>query len=105
MNAPTASMDISWATYRVDPDATIHDLLNDATEMLQYSQNLIVMMRDALHEEEVSDRQCAAIALGAIAALTRMGVECLTLAHEQYAVGCAMRGDGACEPLRRQAGT
>jgi len=69
------------ATYHVDPEATAHDLLNDATEWLQYARGLTEILAEFVHESDTVDCRRMALSLEAIAALTQMGVQCAAQAH------------------------
>lgn len=66
---------------RADAYANPHDLLNEATEWLQYARGLSQLLAELVHESDAVD--CARMALGleAIAALTRMGLQCTADAH------------------------
>lgn len=69
------------ATYHVDPEATAHDLLNDATEWLQYARGLTEILAEFVHESDTVDCRRMALSLEAIAALTQIGVQCAAQAH------------------------
>lgn len=69
------------ASYHLDPDATAHDLLNDATEWLQYARGLIDLLADLVHESDTLDCARMALSLEAISALMRVGVRCTAQAH------------------------
>ena len=68
-------------TYHVDPEATSHDLMNAATEWLQYARGLAGLLADLVHEADTVDCQRMALGLEAIGALTQMGVQCTAQAH------------------------
>ena len=67
--------------YHVDPEATPHDLLNDATEWLQYARGLTELLADLVHESDAIDCRRMALSLEAIGAITHMGVQCAAEAH------------------------
>jgi hypothetical protein len=67
--------------YHIDPEATAHDLMNEATEWLQYARGLTRLLADLIHEAEAVDCQRLAQGLEAIGALTHMGVQCTAQAH------------------------
>lgn len=67
--------------YHVDPEASAHELMNAATEWLQYARGLTGLLADLVHEAEVVDCQRMALGLEAIGALTLMGVQCTAQAH------------------------
>ncbi len=77
------------ATYHVDPDATAHDLLNDATEWLQFARGLTEMLAELVHESDTVDCRRMALSLEAVAALTQMGVQCAAQAHARMTVESA----------------
>jgi len=68
-------------TYHVDPETTAHDLMNAATEWLQYARGLAGLLADLVHEADTVDCQRMALGLEAIGALTQMGVQCTAEAH------------------------
>jgi hypothetical protein len=65
----------------VDPDATPHDLMNDAAELLQYARGLTELLAEFVHESDTVDCRRMALSLDAVAALTRMGAQCAAEAH------------------------
>jgi len=67
--------------YHIDPEATSHDLMNEATEWLQYARSLTRLLADFIHESDSIDCQRVAHGLEAIGALTHMGVQCTAQAH------------------------
>ncbi|WP_448098823.1 hypothetical protein [Luteibacter yeojuensis] len=69
------------ARHYIDPEASAHDLLNDATEWLQYARGLTGFLADLVHESDSVDCAKLALALEAIGALTHMGVQCTAHAH------------------------
>lgn len=64
-----------------NPDATVHELLNEATEWLQYARGVTGLLADLVHEADTVNCQRMALGLEAIGALTRMGVQCATTAQ------------------------
>jgi hypothetical protein len=68
-------------TYHVDPEATVHELMNAATEWLQLARGLTRLLADLVHEADAVDCQRMAIGLEGIGALTLMGVQCAAQAH------------------------
>ena len=69
------------ARHYIDPEASAHDLLNDATEWLQYARGLTGFLTDLVHESDTVDCAQLALSLEAIGALTHMGVQCTAQAH------------------------
>jgi hypothetical protein len=67
--------------YHIDPEATLHDLMNEATEWLQYARSLTRLLADFIHESETVDCQRVAHGMEAIGALMHMGVQCTAQAH------------------------
>jgi hypothetical protein len=67
--------------YYIDPEASSHDLLNDATEWLQYARGLTDLLAEFVHEGDGVDCRRTALSLEAVAALTHMGVQCVAEAH------------------------
>jgi hypothetical protein len=76
---------IRTASHLIDPEASAHDLMNDATEWLQYSRGLTELLGDLLHEADAVDMQKVALAFEAIGAMTHMGVRCAAEAHARMA--------------------
>lgn len=68
-------------TYHVDPEASAHELMNAATEWLQFARGLTGLLADLVHEADIVDCQSMALGLEAIGALTQMGIQCTTHAH------------------------
>jgi len=69
------------ASYPIDPETSVHDLLNDATEWLQYARGLTGLLADLIHEADSVDCGRMALVLEAIGALTHVGVKCTAEAH------------------------
>lgn len=67
--------------HHTDPDATAHDLLNSATEWLQYARGLTDLLSDLVHESDTVDCRRMALSLEAIAAVMQLGVQCVAQAH------------------------
>lgn len=68
-------------SYHIDPQASAHDLMNEATTWLQYARGVTVLLADLVHEADEIDCQRMALGLEAIGALMRMGVQCTAQAH------------------------
>jgi hypothetical protein len=81
MSKPSDRWIVRRASHHIDPEASAHDLMNDATEWLQYSRGLTDLLADLVHEADAVDMQKVALALEAIGALTHMGVRCAAEAH------------------------
>lgn len=81
MNTTTEGRAIHSSGHAIDPEATTHGLLNDATEWLQYSRGLTELLAELVHESEAVDCHRMALGLEAIGALTRMGLQCTAHAH------------------------
>lgn len=81
-------------SHHIDPNATAHDLLNDATEWLQYGKGLTELLADLMHEAESVRCRKMALALESIAAMNDMGVQCLAEAHARVTMAAAPKGTG-----------
>ena len=82
------------ARYYADPDASAHELLNNAAELLQYARGLTELLAEFVHESDAVDCRRMALSLDAIAALTKMGAHCAAEAHARLAwEKSEMRGD------------
>ncbi len=77
--------------YHIDPEATSHDLMNEATEWLQYARSLTRLLADFVHESDTVDCQRVALGMEAIGALVHMGVQCTAQAHARM---CWEKGGG-----------
>ena len=64
-----------------NPGATAHDLMNDATEWLQYARGVSSLLASLIYEAEEVRCKDVASALDAIEAMTHMGLQCATQAH------------------------
>ena len=74
-----------WLTrnvdYYADPNASPHDLLNDANEWLQYARHTIRSLANLIDEADGLDNHSLSISLEGIAAITAMGMRCAALAQ------------------------
>jgi len=64
-----------------EAETTTHDLLNQATEWLQYARGLTELLAELVHESDTVDCRRMALGLEAISSLTRLGVRCTAEAH------------------------
>jgi hypothetical protein len=64
-------------SFMLDPEAGVNALFNDATEWLQYARGVTDLLIESLEEAELPDRRRMMLALGAIATLTAMGLQCV----------------------------
>jgi hypothetical protein len=64
-----------------EAETSTHDLLNQATEWLQYARGLTELLAELVHESDTVDCNRMAMGLKAISALTRLGVRCTAEAH------------------------
>jgi len=60
-----------------ETDANAHELLNEATEWLQYSRGVTQLLAELVHESEDLDCAQMSLALDAIGAMTQRGIRCL----------------------------
>lgn len=65
----------------IDADATAHDLLNEATEWMQYAGGVSELLADLVHESDAVDCRRMALALEAIGAMARLGARRTAQAH------------------------
>jgi len=65
----------------VDPDASVHDLLNDATEWLQFARGVTELLAEFVYESDTVDCRRMALSLEAVAAMTQAGVQAAAAAH------------------------
>ena len=65
----------------LDPGATPHDLLNLATEWLQYSKGMTELLAELVHESDKLNPQQMAMGLEAVGKMTNTGLQCVTTAH------------------------
>ncbi|UPG93885.1 hypothetical protein [Luteibacter aegosomatissinici] len=72
--------------------SSVHDLLNDATQWLQYARGVTAMLADLIHEAEDFDCKHLSLSLEAIAAMTSHGTRQLGEARAQLSWEAAMEG-------------
>jgi hypothetical protein len=58
-----------------DAHTDTHDLLNQATEWMQYARGLIELLAELVHESDTVDCRRMALGLEAIASLTRLAAQ------------------------------
>lgn len=75
----------------IDPDVTTHDLLNEATEWLQYARGLTELLAELVHESDTVDCRKMALGLEGIVAMTRMGLRCTAHAHARMSWDAARK--------------
>ena len=87
------------ANGRADPYVNPHDLLNEATEWLQYARGLTQLVSELVHEADTVDCQRMSLGLDAIGALIRMGLQCTADAHARMSWErvTARESGGRCE--------
>jgi hypothetical protein len=73
------------ARYYADPDATAHDLLNRAAELLQYARGLTELLAEFVHESDTVDCRRMALSLDAAEAHVRLSWENGSTAEETRA--------------------
>lgn len=59
----------------VGTDASVHELLNEATGWMQYATGVTQLLSDLVHEAYVVICRRMALALEAISAITRLGAQ------------------------------
>jgi hypothetical protein len=72
---------IRHANYYSDPQASADELLNDATEWLQYAYHSLKLLAELVDERDRIDTRRLPIMLEGIAAFVEMGTRCATQAH------------------------
>ena len=65
----------------VGKDASVHDLLNEATEWAQYASGVAELFSDLVHEADVVNCRQMALALEAVSAISRLGAQRVAQAH------------------------
>lgn len=73
--------------------SSVHDLLNDATQWLQYSHGVTATLADLIHEADNVDYAQLSLTLEAIAAMTLHGTRQLGEARAQMTWEAAMKGE------------
>ena len=63
--------------------SSVHDLLNDATQWLQYARSVMTLVADLIHEADEVDYRQLSLTLEAIAAMTAHGTVKLCDARAQ----------------------
>ena len=74
---------IRHATYYASPEATTTELLNDATEWLQYARNTVALFGELIEDAGEVDESRLAVALRGVSALIELGTQCAMQAHAQ----------------------
>jgi|GEM_PF-5650731 len=64
-------------------DAPAHELLNQATEWLQYSHGMIELLAELIADVGVVDTNRMVLALQGLGAMSNMGLQCAAQAHRQ----------------------
>jgi hypothetical protein len=72
-----------YASRPFDNEVSVHDLLNDTTEWLQYARGLTGLLAELVHEADAIDCGRMALGLEAIGAMTQVGIKCAAEAHAQ----------------------
>jgi len=72
-------------------DVNAHELLNEATEWLQYSRGVTQLLAELVHESEDLDCAQMSLALDAIGAMTQRGIWCLAEGRAGLIGGAAER--------------
>lgn len=75
----------------IEQDANAHELLNEATEWLQYSRGVTQILAELVHESDAVDCTRLSMALEAIAAMTQRGIQCAAEAHAKLHLAAASR--------------
>lgn len=69
------------AIHYVGTDASVHELLNEAAEWMQYATGVTELLSDLVHEADVVNCRRMALALEAVSAITRLGAQRAAQAH------------------------
>jgi len=64
-------------------DTPAHELLNQATEWLQYSHGMIELLAELIADVGVVDTNRMVLALQGLGAMSNMGLQCAAQAHRQ----------------------
>jgi len=74
------------AAVQTNPDATSHELLNEATEWLQYARGVTGLLMERISEMDLDDikrEPKLVIALEGVSAMMNLGVQCAAEAHSR----------------------
>ena len=82
MNEFTNTADHSTEAASVEP--SLHEMLNEATEWLQYSRGVTATLSDLGHEADTIDCKQMSLSLDAIAAMTQAALHLVSEAHAQW---------------------
>lgn len=66
---------------RTRQNVSSHDLLNEATEWIQYASGMTELLADLVHEADEIDCKRLSLGLEAIVAMARVGVQRTAQAH------------------------
>lgn len=70
-------------SFGITAEATTDELLNDATEWLQYAKGLTELVVEMVGDSDILDRRRLMLTLGAVDVLTDMGTQCAMQAHSR----------------------
>jgi hypothetical protein len=82
MNEFTNISDRAAKTGRSEP--SLHELLNEAREWLQYSRGVTATLSDLVHEADAVDCKQMSLSLDAIAAMMQAAAHLISEAHVQW---------------------
>ncbi|UPG95094.1 hypothetical protein [Luteibacter aegosomatissinici] len=71
------------STESEDNEPSPHELLNEATEWLQYSRGVTATLSDLVHEADSVDCRQMSLSLDAISAMTQAALHLVSEAHAQ----------------------
>ncbi|UPG95784.1 hypothetical protein [Luteibacter aegosomatissinici] len=84
MNVVNDTWPVRHAGDSASCDPSAHELLNEATQWLQYARGVTSLLADLIHEADGVDCKQVALSMEAIAAMTHLGTERVGQAHAQW---------------------
>ncbi|UPG95390.1 hypothetical protein [Luteibacter aegosomatissinici] len=84
MNAVNDTWPVRHAGDKAGCEPSAHELLNEATQWLQYARGVTSLLADLIHEADEVDGKQVALSMEAIAAITHLGTDLVGQAHAQW---------------------
>jgi hypothetical protein len=84
MNAKSENWEPQAMDATAERTSSVHELMNEATQWLQYARGVTSLLADLIHEADEVNCQQVSLALEAIAAMNKRSVESVSEAHAQY---------------------
>ena len=84
MNVENATCAIGHSGDANEREPSSHELLNEATQWLQYARGVSGLLADLIHEADGVDCKQVALSLEAVASMTHLGLQRVGEAHASW---------------------